>query len=142
MIVIRDDSQSDVPDMGSKKDLAGEIRQKITEGAEFARMAQMYSEDESTQEVGGDWGWIEQNTLNEQLTQVAFSLSPGEVSPVVQIGNAYYVLMVEAKKSAAVKPIADVRDEIEQNLIQKERLKVQNCWLDILREKAYIKIFS
>jgi peptidyl-prolyl cis-trans isomerase SurA len=142
MIVIRDDSQSDVPDMGSKKDLAGEIRQKITEGAEFARMAQMYSEDESTQEVGGDWGWIEQNTLNEQLTQVAFSLSPGEVSPVVQIGNAYYVLMVEAKKSAAVKPIADVRDEIEQNLIQKERLKVQNRWLDILREKAYIKIFS
>lgn len=142
MIVIRDESDSDIAGAGSKKELASEIRQKITEGAEFARMAQMYSEDEGTQEVGGDWGWIETNTLNEKLTQMAFSLRPGEVSPVVEIGNTFYVLMVEAKKSAAVKPMADVRDEIEQNLIQQERLKVQNRWLDTLREKAYIKIFS
>jgi len=142
MIVIRNEADSDIPGTGSKKELASEIRQKITEGAEFARMAQMYSEDEGTQEVGGDWGWIETNTLNEKLTQVAFSLRPGEVSPVVEIGSTFYVLMVEAKKSAAVKPMADVRDEIEQNLIQQERLKVQNRWLDTLREKAYIKIFS
>jgi len=102
----------------------------------------MYSDDESTQEVGGDWGWIERNTLNEQLTSVAFSLRPGEVSPVVQIDNTYYILMVEAKKNASVKPITDVRDEIEKNLIQQERLKTQQRWIDSLRAKAYIKILS
>jgi len=143
MIVIREGGGTgDVPDTGSKKDLAKEIRDKIASGAEFDRMAQMYSEDESTQQVGGDWGWIERNTLNEQLTNVAFSLRPGEVSPVVNVSNTYYIIMVEAKKNAAVKPITDVRDEIEKNLIQQERLKTQNRWLDTLRAKAFIKILS
>ena len=105
-------------------------------------MAQMYSEDETTQQVGGDWGWIERNTLNEQLTNLAFSLRPGEVSPVIAFENTYYIIMVEAKRSAAVKPIGDVRDEIEKNLIQQERIKTQQRWLETLRQKAYIKILS
>lgn len=142
MIVIREGSSGDVPDVGSKKDLAEEIRQKISAGAEFDRMAQMSSEDQTTQQVGGDWGWIERNTLNEQLTNVAFSLRPGEVSPVIAIENTYYIIMVEAKKSAAVKPIVEVRDEIEKNLIQQERIRAQQRWIETLRQKAYIKILS
>lgn len=143
MIVIREGSGgSDIPDAGNKKDLAQEIRDKIAGGAEFDRMAQMYSEDDSTSQVGGDWGWIERNTLNEQLTNVAFSLAPGAVSPVVSIGDTYYILKVDGKKNAAVKPMSDVRDEIEKNLIQQERMKAQQRWLDTLRQKAYIKILS
>ena len=70
-----------MPDVGSKKELAEEIRQKVATGAEFDRMAQMYSEDETTQQAGGDWGWIERNTLNEKLTNVAFSLRAGRGEP-------------------------------------------------------------
>lgn len=142
MIVIREGSSGDVPDVGSKKELAEEIRDKVAKGAEFDRMAEMYSEDETTQQVGGDWGWIERNTLNEKLTNVAFSLRPGEVSPVIAIENTYYIIMVEAKRIARIKPIGDVRDEIEKNLIQQERTKAQQRWLDTLRQKAYIKILS
>lgn len=141
MIVIREENSSDVAST-DKQGIAKEIRDKIAGGAEFDRMAQMYSEDPNTQEVGGDWGWIERGTLNDQLTSVAFSLRPGEVSPVVQISGTYYILMIEAKKNATVKPISDVRDEIERNLIQQERMKAQERWLDTLRQKAYIKILS
>jgi parvulin-like peptidyl-prolyl isomerase len=142
MIVIREGSSGDIPDIGSKRELAEEIREKVAKGAEFDRMAEMYSEDETTQQVGGDWGWIERNTLNEKLTNVAFSLRPGEVSPVIAIDNTYYIVMVEAKRHATIKPIGDVREEIEKNLIQQERTKAQQRWLDTLRQKAYIKILS
>jgi peptidyl-prolyl cis-trans isomerase SurA len=142
MIVIREGSSGDVPDVGSKRELAEEIREKIAKGAEFDRMAEMYSEDETTQQAGGDWGWIERNTLNEKLTNVAFSLRPGEVSPVMTIDKTHYIIMVEAKRNATIKPIGDVRDEIEKNLIQQERTKAQERWLDTLRQKAYIKILS
>lgn len=142
MIVIREGSSGDIPDAGSKKELAEEIREKVAKGAEFDRMAQMYSEDETTQQVGGDWGWVERNTLNEKLTNVAFSLRPGEVSPVISVENTYYIVMVEAKRNATIKPIGDVRDEIERNLIQQERTKAQQRWIDTLRQKAYIKILS
>jgi len=142
MIVIREGTSGDIPDAGSKRELAEEIREKVAKGAEFDRMAQMYSEDETTQQAGGDWGWVERNTLNEKLTNVAFSLRPGEVSPVISIENTYYIVMVEAKRNATIKPIGDVRDEIERNLIQQERTKAQQRWIDTLRQKAYIKILS
>jgi diguanylate cyclase len=65
-------------------------------------------------------------------SSVAFALKPGQVSPVVKLGDSYYVLLVEAKKNASVKPMSDVRDEIEKNLIQQERMKTQQRWLDTL----------
>lgn len=143
MIIIREGNSGDIPDVGSgsKKDLAKEIRDKIAQGSDFQSIAQMYSEDD-TRDSGGDWGWIERNTLNEEITKVAFSLSPGQVSPVVTVGDTYYIMMVEAKKNATVKPISEVRDEIERNLTQQEKKKAQDRWLDTLRQKAYIKILS
>lgn len=143
MIVLREstsaggDASTD-PGIG-KKQMANEIREKLAGGAEFDRLAQMYSED-STNEAGGDWGWIERKTLNEELAKVAFSLKQGEISPVIKVDNAYYILMVEAKKPAITKPLGEVQQEIVQNLIQQEKLKVQDHWLETLREKAYIKI--
>ncbi len=140
MIVIREGS-SDVIG-ANKRQTAEEIREKIVGGAEFERMAQMYSEDETTSDLGGDWGWVERNTLNEDLTKTAFSLKAGETSKVLQIGDSYYILFIEARKNATLKPMAEVREEIERNLMQQERMKAQQRWIDTLRRKAYIKIMS
>jgi parvulin-like peptidyl-prolyl isomerase len=140
MIVLREGSNDVIG--ANKRQTAEEIRQKIIEGAEFERMAQMYSEDEATSDLGGDWGWVERNTLNEELTKAAFSLKAGETGPVMQIGDSYYILFCEARKNASVKPMAEVREEIERNLIQQERMKAQQRWIDTLRRKAYIKILS
>ena len=142
MIVLREGKATDVPGGENKAQTADEIRQKLVAGAEFPRMAEMYSEDEGTRDSGGDWGWVERNTLNEQLSSVAFALRPGQVSPVVKLADSYYIILVEAKKNASVKPMSEVRDEIEKNLIQQERMKVQQRWIDTLRAKAFIKILS
>ena len=123
----------------SKSQMAAEIREKLAGGAEFDRLAQMYSED-STSDSGGDWGWIERKTLNEDLAKIAFSLKPGEISTVTQLDNGYYILMVEAVKPATTKSLSEVQPEIVAALTQEERLKGQERWLKGLREKAYIKI--
>lgn len=142
MIVLKEGSTNgDAPSDSSagKKQMAAELREKLAGGAEFDRLAQMYSED-STSDMGGDWGWIERKTLNEDLAKVAFSLKPGEISTVTQLDNGYYILMVEARKPAFTKPLSEVQPEIVQALIQEEKLKGQERWLKGLREKAYIKI--
>src|SRR5690606_6089447 len=56
-----------------RRGMIEEIRQKIMEGAEFQDLARMYSED-STQDLGGDWGWVNRRTLNESLSKTAFNL--------------------------------------------------------------------
>ncbi len=67
-------------------------------------------------------------------------MKAGEVSPVIALDNSYYILMVEAVKKASVKPYGEVQREIEQNLIEQEKLKAQERWIQGLRDKAYIKI--
>ena len=123
-----------------RRKMIEEIREKIVGGAAFEDLAKMYSED-STQEAGGDWGWINRRMLNENLTKIAFSMKPGKVSEVIELGNSYYLLYVEAKKHATTKALAEVRDEIEKKLIQEERQKRQQEWIAKLRKKAYIKLY-
>jgi peptidyl-prolyl cis-trans isomerase SurA len=130
------------PDGGGtgRRAMIEEIREKIVGGAQFEDLARMYSDD-STQEAGGDWGWIGRKTLNEELTKIAFGMKTGQVSPVIEVANSYYLLFVEARKNATVRPIAEVRDEIEKKLLQSERQRLQQEWLAKLRKKAYIKVY-
>jgi parvulin-like peptidyl-prolyl isomerase len=120
--------------------MADEIRAKLITGADFDKMAQMYSED-STRDLGGDWGWIDDKTLSAPLSQVAFSLKPGEISKVVDLGGNHYILKVEARQGGEVKPLKDVRADIEARLRQEQAQQLQEHWLASLRSKAYIKTF-
>ena len=124
----------------SRKQMIEEIREKIVAGAEFQDLARMYSED-PTQDVGGDWGWINRKQLNEKLTKLAFSMKPGQVSEVIEMAGSYYLLYVEAKKPAVTKPLSEVRGDLEKFLQQQERQKAQQEWLAKLRKKAFIKMF-
>jgi parvulin-like peptidyl-prolyl isomerase len=140
MIVLRVEEDGSGDPAAAKRSMAEEIRGKLAEGADFAGMAQMYSED-STAEAGGDWGWIDRKTLNEELNRVAFSLQPGQLSRVVQLGDSLYIMRVEARKAAVTKPLAELREEISKKLYEEERLRLQEQWIKTLREKAYVKVY-
>ena len=139
MIVLNADPL-DANSADSTRKMAEEIRDKVKGGADFATMAKTYSMD-GTAESGGDWGMIDRKTLNQQLTDVAFGLAPGQTSQVVQIGDSFYILYCENKKTSSFIPIAEVRDGIQKKLEQVQRQKATQKWIDSLREKAYIKIY-
>jgi parvulin-like peptidyl-prolyl isomerase len=124
----------------AQKAMVEEIRAKIITGADFDRMAQMYSED-ATRDLGGDWGWIDRKTLSEPLSNAAFGLKPGEVSQVVEVSGNYYLLKVEGRHDAIVRSLKEVRADIEKKLQQEEAQRLQEHWLAGLRAKAYIKTF-
>jgi peptidyl-prolyl cis-trans isomerase SurA len=139
MIVLNADPL-DANSADSTRKMAEEIRDKVKGGADFATMAKTYSMD-GTAESGGDWGLIDRKTLNQQLTDVAFALLPGQTSQVVQIGDSFYILYCESKKESGVIPLPEVRAGIERKLEQAMRQKATQRWLDSLREKAFIKIY-
>jgi len=138
MLVLKKDSGN--VSEGSEK-MAAEIRQKIVGGADFGKMAEMYSEDAS-QGAQGDWGWVDHHTLNETLTKAAFALKPGQVSRPLELEGNIYLLYVEAKKDETLRPLSEVRDDIEKKLLQEERQNEQQKWIASLRKKAYIRIYT
>ena len=131
--------KGDAENAGRRK-MIEEIREKIVGGAEFQDLARMYSED-PTQENGGDWGWVNRKTLNDNLAKIAFAMKPGQVSQIIELGNSYFLLNVEAKKVAETKPLSAMRDEIEKELLQQQRQAAMSEWAGKLRKKAYIKMF-
>lgn len=124
----------------AQKSMAEEILSKLAGGAEFERMAQIYSED-STRDQGGDWGWIERKTLAPPLEKVAFSLPVGKISNIVEHAGNYYVLKVEERRGGATRSLDEARPEIEKRLLQQEAQDLHERWLGTLRTKAYIRTF-
>ncbi len=132
--------QEDTATAPAQKALAEEVLGRLASGAEFDRMAQIYSED-STRDNGGDWGWIEPNTLAGPLEKIAFNMPVGRISNIIDYAGNYYILKVEDKQGGTTKSIAEARADIEKKLIQEEAQQIQERWIASLREKAYIKTF-
>jgi parvulin-like peptidyl-prolyl isomerase len=124
----------------AQKAIAEEILGKLADGAPFDRMAQIYSED-STRDLGGDWGWIERKTLAAPLENVVFNLPAGRVSHVIELGPNYYILKVDEKRGGDTPSFAKLRPDIEKKLMQEESQRQQELWLAGLRQKAYIRTF-
>ena len=132
--------QKDTASAPAQKALAEEVLGKLAGGAEFDRTAQVYSED-STRDNGGDWGWIERNTLAAPLEKFAFNMPVGRISNIIDYAGNYYIIKVEDKRGGTTRSLAEARDDIEKRLIQEEAQGIQERWIAGLRAKAYIKTF-
>jgi parvulin-like peptidyl-prolyl isomerase len=53
----------------------------------------------------------------------------------------FYILMVEERQVAHTKPLEEVRDEIEKELILQERSTLRKKWIERLKQKAYVGYF-
>ena len=132
--------QKDTASAPAQKALAEEVLGRLASGAEFDRTAQVYSED-STRDNGGDWGWIERNTLAAPLEKFAFNMPVGRISNIIEYAGNYYILKVEDKRGGTTRSLAEARSDIEKKLLQEEAQGIQERWIASLRAKAYIKTF-
>jgi parvulin-like peptidyl-prolyl isomerase len=134
-IVVRFDETNEV-DQGAK---VRRLLQEIRQGADFAEMARMHSESTS-REAGGDLGFFNKGELTGKLDETAFALEPGQVSDVIRLDAAFYILKVEEKVEEKVKTLEEVRKEVADALFE-EKLSVQmDRYVKGLRERAIVEI--
>lgn len=136
MIVLNKTGESDT----QTHKLADDIETKLKDGASFAEMASVYSQG-SQRAQQGDWGWVERSVLRKELAEVAFTMKAGERSPVIETPQACYLMLVEETKSNHVRPLSEVRDDIEKNLLVDERARLDKQYTDKLKKKTFIRYF-
>ena len=124
----------------SAKKTTQEILAKIEEGAPFAEMAKIYSQGTQSAE-GGDWGWVERSVLRSDLAEKAFVLKPGQRSGVIEASDGYYLMQVEETRPAHVKPLSEVREEIESTLKTAETKRLRQKWIERLKTKSFVLYF-
>jgi peptidyl-prolyl cis-trans isomerase D len=108
-------------DMVEEKRLAAmNVYEMATKGGQdFAELARAYSEDGS-KDQGGDLGTFEQGQMVQPFSDKAFSMKAGEISEPIRTRFGWHVIKVEAVNEARQQPLAEVRSDIENRLIQQK----------------------
>lgn len=121
--------------------LAAEILAKLREGAPFDEMARVYSED-TYRAQGGHRGWIERGDLRQELADAAFNLQPGQPSEVIEVGDTFWILLVEDARANQIRTLPEVRDEIVQTLQAEEQARLNREWIQRLKARSFVRYFS
>jgi parvulin-like peptidyl-prolyl isomerase len=94
--------------------LADDIVKQLRGGADFAKLAEQYSEDPASKAAGGDFGVIKAvSQYPPELKNAVFALKPGEISEPFRQPAAFYVFRVEEK---GTQPVNEVREAIIRTL--------------------------
>jgi peptidyl-prolyl cis-trans isomerase D len=106
-------------DAAAKAKAEGVLRQ-IKAGGNFAELAEKNSDDPGSKSAGGELGWLDHGKTVPEFDKAAFSLAPGQTSDLVKTQFGYHILQTEEKKSAHLRPLAEVKPEIVPVLEQKK----------------------
>ncbi|MEC1525279.1 peptidylprolyl isomerase [Neobacillus niacini] len=109
---------------------AKEIKQKLTDGADFAKLAKEYSTDEGTKENGGELGFFPKGTMVTEFEDVAFAMQVNEISEPVKTDYGYHIIKVEEKKEAKEANFDDSKAEIKETLIDQKVETEYSTWLE------------
>ena len=106
------------------------IKKRLTEGADFAEMAQRFSESPEGA-FGGDLGFIEKGTLNLlAFEQKAFSLPQGQTSDPFETPLGFHIINVLARENQKV----HVRQIFIRVAPSPEQINKISALLDSVRE--------
>lgn len=112
---------------------ADRVLSQLRTGADFATLAQRYSQDSYTRDRGGDLGYVPRGILTAPEVEVAaFALQPGQLSEVIFSALGYHIVQV-------VDRVPD-REVSAENLRLLRDRSVRE-WLDSLRQQADIQVF-
>jgi len=76
------------------------IRQQLSDGADFEKLARAESEDPSVVNNGGALGWFSAFKMVYPFEKATYNTPVGEISSVVRSGFGYHVLKTTAKRKS------------------------------------------
>lgn len=121
------------------EETAKEVLAKVQAGEDFAELAKEYSRDTSTNEDGGDLGYISRNQMDESFEEAVFALEKGAVSEVVQTAEGYHIIKVTAKVPAEEAVFEDVKEEVYADLLESRVSEEYATWVVNKQEEYDIK---
>jgi peptidyl-prolyl cis-trans isomerase D len=133
-ILLKTEGKDDV----TVKAKAEELLKKAKAGADFAELAKANSEDEASAKNGGDLDYFGRGRMVPEFDQVAFALQPGQISDVVKTQYGYHIIKVLDRKAATTRPLAEVRQQLSDQLSY-ERAQTQANDLAAALEKQIKK---
>jgi len=115
-----------------------QLKERIENGASFADLARLHSEDGSAGN-GGDLGWVSPGDTVPEFERAMDALKPGQLSDPVKSPFGWHLIQVEERRTQDV-----TKDR--QRLVARQAIRARKGdeayqeWLRQLRDRAYVEL--
>jgi peptidyl-prolyl cis-trans isomerase SurA len=115
------------------------LRQRIVDGASFAEMARLNSDDTASASRGGELPWMAPGDLVPEFERAVANLKIGEVSEPIRTPFGFHIVEVLERRTA---DLATDRKRLEARKVLRDRKsdEAYQEWLRQLRDRAYVEL--
>jgi parvulin-like peptidyl-prolyl isomerase len=114
---------------------AQDLYNQIKAGADFAKLAKKYTQDEASKASGGKFTAFKGSTV-PPFDEFVFKAKTGELSKPIKTEVGWHIIEVlSAVKPASETPLAQVHDQIKTTLLQQKQNTAMKSWIASLKTK-------
>lgn len=118
---------------------AQDVMKRLDAGESFEALAKEVSTCPSS-ENGGNLGHFGRGRMVPEFEDAAFALAEGEISQPVQTQFGYHIIKLDHRHDARKFELDEVKDQIQQNLVNSKQQQAYTDYLDELRGKYPVEM--
>jgi peptidyl-prolyl cis-trans isomerase D len=96
------------------------LLKRVRDGESFESIAFEASDDITSKTLGGELGWIDSASADKDVAAKVFVLKQPGIADLVSTSSGYRIIKVDELEASKVKPLAEVKGEIESILRAQE----------------------
>jgi len=123
------------------KEKAEQLHKQLLAGASFVALAEKYSTDAATRNVGGELGYVTRKAFKPAFADAIFALQLGQTSGVIETPTGYYIVRVRDKRPAVTKTLVEVKSQIINQVKEAKTKFAMQEFLENEHKKAHIEKF-
>jgi len=117
-----------------------DVKRQLDQGADFVKMAQVFSLDQGTRYKGGDLGGYRPGWTEPEVEAVLLTLKPGMVSDPVATASGFHLVKLVSREPDSAAEVAAVRERLRQELYAEQQRRYFEALLSRLRGAASIRM--
>ncbi len=138
-----------IPPQNGGADVDKEARRRAEEAYKLARATKSYQDFGLLAEKKSDDDWhvnmgdrkvVAVSTLPPPVVKAAAAMKPGEVSTLIQLGNAYTIFRLVEHTPAGKTPFAAVKATLQSDLQKQKRVELRAALNQKLRKDAKVEV--
>lgn len=117
------------------KKKAEEVLARARKGENFSELVKKYSDDPGSKNTGGLYKDFGRGKMVKPFEDAAFSVPIGQISDLVETRYGYHIVKVVDRKKET-KPLAEVHDQLKNQLQRSKKKDAQDNAMKKLKEEA------
>ena len=122
-----------------QKEKAEDVKQKLENGGDFAKLAKENSQDPGSAENGGDLGCLGKGETVPEFEQAAFGAEQGEIVGPDKTEFGYHILKVTDVKPEQARSLQEVESQIRSQLATQKQSEAFNKWIEEQKKERDVK---